>query len=396
MKLSTRLDVMKPSAIREAGKLIAAKKNCISFAAGLPSPDFIPAERMREVTDHILKNQGVVALQYGPTKGYDPLLKKIQGLMAKKDIACTTENIQITTGSQQAISFSAMMFLDKGDTIITENPSYLGALASFGPFECNVKGIDVDENGMKMDLLEELLKSDDHVKMIYVVPNFSNPTGRTWSLERRKQLLELAKKYDLPIIEDNPYGEIRFEGEEISTIKSMDQEGRVVYLGSFSKILCAGIRVGWICADKDLIQKYEMIKQGADLQSNQLSQMQVDEYLNRFNLDEQIDSIIQGYREKRDLMCNMIDEHFPKSVKRTHPEGGMFVWLDLPEGADAKDLLVKSLEKNVGFVPGGPFYPQGGNENTIRLNFSLMSLKNIEEGIKILGEVFNDEFSSGQ
>ncbi len=396
MKLSTRLDVMKPSAIREAGKLIAAKENCISFAAGLPSPDFIPAERMREVTDDILKNQGIVALQYGPTKGYDPLLHKIQGLMAKKDITCTTDNIQITTGSQQAISFSAMMFLDKGDTIITENPSYLGALASFGPFECNVKGIDVDENGMKMDMLEALLKSDDKVKVIYVVPNFSNPTGRTWSLERRKQLLALAKKYDLPIIEDNPYGEIRFEGEEVPTIKSMDVDERVVYLGSFSKILCAGIRVGWICAEKDLIQKYEMIKQGADLQSNQLSQMQVNEYLSRFDLDEQIDSIKQGYREKRDLMCNMIDAHFPKSVKRTHPEGGMFVWLDLPEGADAKDLLVKSLEKNVGFVPGGPFYPQGGHENTIRLNFSLMSLKNIEEGIKILGEVFNDEFSSGQ
>ncbi len=229
-----------------------------------------------------------------------------------------------------------------------------------------------------------------------MVPNFSNPTGRTWSLERRKQLLALAKKYDLPIIEDNPYGEIRFEGEEVPTIKSMDVDERVVYLGSFSKILCAGIRVGWICAEKDLIQKYEMIKQGADLQSNQLSQMQVNEYLSRFDLDEQIDSIKQGYREKRDLMCNMIDAHFPKSVKRTHPEGGMFVWLDLPEGADAKDLLVKSLEKNVGFVPGGPFYPQGGHENTIRLNFSLMSLKNIEEGIKILGEVFNDEFSSGQ
>lgn len=392
MRLSSRLDVMKPSAIREAGKLIAAKENCISFAAGLPSPDFIPVDIVKEVTNKILSENGIQALQYGPTKGYEPLLKKIQERMVGKDMPCGIENIQITTGSQQAISFSAMLFLDKGDTLITENPSYLGALASFAPYECNVKGVDADEHGMKMDQLEALLESDSKAKMIYVVPNFSNPTGKTWSLERRKKLYELACKYDLPIIEDDPYGEIRFEGEVVPTIKSFDVEERVVYLGSFSKVFCAGLRVGWLMANPDLVNKYEMIKQGADLQSNQLAQMQVEGYLNQYDLDEQVKSIVESYKSKRDLMCNLIDEHFPKSIKRTHPEGGMFVWLELPEGADATELLPKALEKNVGFVPGGPFFPGTGNANTIRLNFSTMDPDKIEEGIISLGELFRDEF----
>jgi 2-aminoadipate transaminase len=391
MRLSSRINNIKSSAIREAGKMIAAKENCISFAGGLPSPDFIPVEEVRKVTEELLTNKGTTALQYGPTKGYAPLVEKIALRMKHKGIEASTENIQITTGSQQGISFSAMLFLDKGDTIITENPSYLGALSSFGPFECKVTGIDADNDGMKMDLLEQVLQRDKKVKMIYVVPNFSNPTGRTWSLERRKQLLALARKYDLPIIEDDPYGEIRFEGKDIPTMKSMDDDQRVVYLGSFSKIFCAGLRVGWICADKELISKYEIIKQGADLQSNQLAQMQVDEYLNQFDINEQTQKIIVGYKEKRDLMCRLIDQYFPKSITRTNPEGGMFVWIDLPEGVDAQKLLPKAVAKNVGFVPGGPFYPGGGHDNTIRLNFSTPSNHQIEEGIRILGELFNNE-----
>lgn len=391
MKFASRLDVMKPSAIREAGKLIAAKKGCISFAAGLPSPDFIPSAEVREITDKILRDQGHIALQYGPTKGYEPLLQKITERLAGKDMPCEIANLQVTTGSQQAIAFTAMLFADKGDTIITENPSYLGALASFGPYECNIKGVDADDEGMKMDELEALLKEDDRVKMIYVVPNFSNPTGKTWSLARRKKLLALASQYDIPVIEDDPYGEIRFEGESLPSLKSMDTEGRVIYLGSFSKIFCAGLRVGFIMADEAIINKYEMIKQGADLQSNQLAQMQVYEYLENYDLDAQVQKIIAGYGKKRDLMCSLIDEHFPKSVKRTHPEGGMFVWLDLPEGINAQDLLVKALERNVGFVPGGPFFAEGGHENTVRLNYSMVTESQIEEGIKILGVLFHEE-----
>ncbi len=391
MKLASRLDVMKPSAIRESGKLIAAKKGCISFAAGLPSPDFIPVEEVAKITEKVLREEGSTALQYGPTKGHEPLLRKIQERMASKDMPCALENLQVTTGSQQAISFSAMLFVDKGDTIITENPSYLGALASFAPFEANVKGVDADDEGMKMDQLEALLKADPKAKMIYVVPNFSNPTGKTWSLERRKRLYELACEYDLPIIEDDPYGEIRFEGEPVPSIKSMDRENRVVYLGSFSKIFCAGLRVGWILAAPDLISKYEMIKQGADLQSNQLAQMQVVEYLNTYDLDDQVKGIVAGYKAKRDLMCGLIDQHFPSSIKRTHPVGGMFVWLDLPEGVNANDLLIKSLERNVGFVPGGSFFSAPGYDNTIRLSFATMDEENITVGIKALGDLLHHE-----
>lgn len=392
MKLSSRIDVMKPSAIREAGKLIAAKENCISFAAGLPSPDFIPVDIIKDITEKVLNESGAQALQYGPTKGHEPLLQKIKERMAKKGMSCELENLQVTTGSQQAISFSAMLFLDKGDTIITENPSYLGALASFAPFECNVKGVNADDEGMIMEELEALLESDKKAKMIYVVPNFSNPTGKTWSMERREKLYELACKYDLPIIEDDPYGEIRFEGQSVPAIKTLDKDGRVVYLGSFSKVFCAGLRVGWVMADPNLINKYEMIKQGADLQSNQLAQMQVEEYLNQYDLDEQVKVIIDGYKSKRDLMCNLIDEHFPKTIKRTHPEGGMFVWLDLPKGTDATDLLHKSLERNVGFVPGGPFFAEAGHENSVRLSYATMAPEQIEKGIKILGELFHEEF----
>lgn len=392
MKLSTRLSVMKPSAIRETGKQIAARPGCISFAAGLPSPQLIPVEKVRKITDKILKKKGAIALQYGPTKGHEPLIEKIVKIMEEKNVTATRENIQITTGSQQAIFFSAMMFVNKGDTIITENPSYLGALAAFRPFECNFKGIDVDEDGMKLDELEAVLEKDNNVKMIYAVPNFSNPTGRTWSLERRKKLLEIAGEYDLPIVEDNPYGEIRFEGEDIPTIKALDKENRVIYLGSFSKIFCAGLRVGWICADKNLINKYEIMKQGADLQSNQLAQMQVDEFLNEYDMEEQIKEIIKVYKVKRDLMCRLIDEKFPKTVKRTDPKGGMFLWIEFPNGVDASKLLQKALELNVGFVPGGPFYPNGGHENTVRLNYSNMSQEQIVEGIGLLGELFSREF----
>src|SRR6056297_195776 len=391
MNLSKRVDVLKASTIREVGKLIAAKDNCISFAGGLPSPDYIPVEEVRKITQKILLEDGEEALQYGATKGYAPLLKKIIKMKSMKNIDCGIENIQITTGSQQAISFCTMIFADKGDTIITENPTYLGALASFRPFECNVVGVEVDEEGMKMDELEKRIINNKNVKMIYVVPNFSNPTGRTWSLKRRKKLYEIAVKYDLPIIEDNPYGEIRFEGDDIPTIKSLDIDGRVIYLGSFSKVFCAGMRVGWIFAEKSLINKFEILKQGWDLQSNQLAQMQVNEYLANYNLDEQIKRIINGYKEKRDVMCEYIDEKFPESIKRTNPKGGMFVWLELPKGFNADDLLIKALNKNVGFVPGGSFYPKEGSQNTIRLNFSYVSIEEIKRGITILGELLNDE-----
>jgi 2-aminoadipate transaminase len=393
MEFANRISNIKPSAIREVGKKIAAKENCISFAAGLPSPDFFPSDEIREITDYILKEKSDIALQYGPTKGHQPLMEKIAKMLGESGIKCTEKNIQITTGSQQAISFCCMAFVNPGDVVITEKPSYLGALASFRAYECEFAGVDVDDSGMIPESLEKIIKANPNSKMIYVVPNFSNPTGRTWSRERRKEIYEIAKKHDLPIIEDNPYGDIRFDGEKIESIKTYDNSGQVVYLGSFSKIFCPGLRVGFICSSEELSEKFEMLKQGADLQSNQLAQMQIDEYLNRYDLNTHIDKIKEGYRKKRDLMIREIVSHVPKEVKYTNPSGGMFIWFELPTDMDGYGLLEKTLERNVGFVPGGPFFPEDEMKNTIRLNFSTMSDNNISEGIKILGEVITEELN---
>ena len=390
MKFASRMDNLKPSDIREAMKMIAANPGTISFAGGLPDPNLFPAEAMKSATDKILTENSNAALQYGLTLGRVSLREKIVGLMKREGVDTTVDNIAITTGSQQAITVAAMLLLEEDSVIITENPSYLGAFAAFKPFATNYVGVNGDEEGMLMDELEETLKNTPKAKMIYVIPNFQNPTGRTWSLERRKKLLELATKYDLPILEDNAYGEVRFEGERVPSIKSMDTEGRVIYLGSFSKILSPGLRVGWACADEEVILKYELVKNGLDLQSAELAQMQVDEFLNANDLDEHIAKINKVYKERRDLMLKTIDEEFPKEAKYFYPEGGMFIWVELPSHVNTRDLLVKAIDKKVGFVPGGSFYPKGDCESSMRLNFSTMENDKIVEGIKILGKLLKE------
>ena len=390
MKFASRMDNLKPSDIREAMKMIAANPGTISFAGGLPDPNLFPAEAMKSATDKILTENSNAALQYGLTLGRVSLREKIVEIMKREGVETTVDNIAITTGSQQAITVAAMLLLEEDSVIITENPSYLGAFAAFKPFATNYVGVNGDEEGMLMDELEETLKNTPKAKMIYVIPNFQNPTGRTWSLERRKKLLELATKYDLPILEDNAYGEVRFEGERVPSIKSMDIEGRVIYLGSFSKILSPGLRVGWACADKEVILKYELVKNGLDLQSAELAQMQVDGFLDENDLDDHIAKINKVYKERRDLMIKTIDEEFPKEAKYFYPEGGMFVWVNLPSHVNTRELLVKAIEKRVGFVPGGSFYPKGDCESSMRLNFSTMENDKIVEGIKILGSILKE------
>lgn len=395
MKLATRIDHIQPSAIRDVGKKIAAIDNCISFAAGLPDPSLFPSRQLRAITDYLLTEKSHLALQYGMTKGYAPLILKIvDGLKRRYHIDCQPTNIQMTTGSQQGISFVGMALLDPGDVVITENPTYLGALAAFRPFEVSFQGVDSEDDGMNMEALESTLKAHPHTKLIYLVPNFSNPSGRTWSLKKRRSLIELANQYDVAVVEDDPYGDIRFDGTRLPPVKSLDTEERVVYLGSYSKILCAGIRVGFMCGAPDLIHNIEIIKEGADLQTNQLAQMQVDEFLERNDIDAHIGTIIAAYRKKRDLMVACIKRYFPEGVNYTCPEGGMFVWLELPEQIDANEILDQALIQKVGFVPGGPFFPGGGNENTIRLSFSISPEEEIEPGIKILGTVLHEAIES--
>lgn len=390
MKFANRMDALKPSDIREAMKMIAANPGTISFAGGLPDPNLFPTEAMRKATDKILTENPSIALQYGLTLGRVSLREKIVELMAREGVKATIDNIAITTGSQQAITVAAMLLLEEDSVVITENPSYLGAFSAFKPFATNYIGVNGDEDGMLMDELEEILKNTPKAKVIYVIPNFQNPTGRTWSLERRKQLLEIAKKYELPILEDNAYGEVRFEGERIPSIKSLDTEGRVIYLGSFSKILSPGLRVGWACADEEVINKYELIKNGLDLQSAELAQMQVDEFLAENDLDTHLDKINAVYKERRDLMIKTIDEKFPKEAKYFYPKGGMFVWVELPSHINTRELLKKAIEKKVGFVPGGSFYPGNDCESSLRVNFSTMTNDKIVEGITILGELLKE------
>lgn len=390
MKFASRMDNLKPSDIREAMKMIAANPGTISFAGGLPDPNLFPAEAMKAATDKILTENSNAALQYGLTLGRVSLREKIVEIMKREGVETTVDNIAITTGSQQAITVAAMLLLEEDSVIITENPSYLGAFAAFKPFATNYVGVNGDEDGMLMDELEKILKNTPKAKMIYVIPNFQNPSGRTWSLERRKMLLELATKYDLPILEDNAYGEVRFEGERIPSIKSIDTEGRVIYLGSFSKILSPGLRVGWACADKEVILKYELVKNGLDLQSAELAQMQVDGFLEENDLDEHIAKINSVYKERRDIMLKTIDEEFPKGANYFYPQGGMFIWVELPSHVNTRELLVKAIQKKVGFVPGGSFYPNGDCESSMRLNFSTMENDKIVKGIKILGSILKE------
>ncbi|KDR96487.1 2-aminoadipate transaminase [Peptoclostridium litorale DSM 5388] len=391
MKFANRMNEVKASAIRSVGKIIAQKKDVISFAAGLPDPSLFPFDEIYGVTDKILKENPAQALQYGPTQGHGPLIDKIVELLQERDnVSARPENIIVTTGSQQGISFCAMMMIDPGDVIITENPSYLGAINAFRPYQCSFVGVDVDENGMIMEELEKALKENPKAKMIYVIPNFQNPTGKTWSEERCRKLVELANKYNVMVIEDDPYGQLRFKGEKVPTLKSMDTKGKVISLGSFSKVLCPGLRVAWICADKEIIEKVELLKQGVDLQSNQLAQMQVCEFLESYDFEGHIEKIRAAYGRKCNLMIETMKREFPEEAKYVEPEGGMFVWVELPEHIDANELFNKAIEKNVAFVPGESFYPNSDCKSSFRLNFTTTPEDRIEEGVKILAGVIKD------
>lgn len=389
LNYAKRMNNIKASEIRELLKL-TQQPQIISFAGGLPAPESFPVEELTKIGQKVLQDTGVQALQYGSTEGYPPLREAIAKRMAKTKINVKADDILVTSGSQQGLDFAAKIFINPGDVIICESPTYLGAINAFKAYEPEFIEIDTDKDGMIMEDLEKALKDNDKVKFIYVIPDFQNPSGKTWSIERRKKLVELANKYDIAILEDNPYGELRFEGEILPAIKHYDEEGRVIFLGTFSKILCPGLRLGWVAASPEILNKFIMVKQGADLQSSTISQMEVARFIEEYDLDQHINKIIELYRERRDLMMKTIEEEFPKEATYTYPEGGLFTWVVLPEYMNARELAVKALEQNVAYVPGGSFYPNGGNENTFRLNYSNMDNERIVEGIKRLGKVLKD------
>lgn len=395
LRYAKRMDNIKASEIRELLKL-TQKPEVISFAGGLPAPELFPVKELKKVSSKVLDEQGTAALQYGPTEGYEPLREQITKRMEKIGVKAKPENILVTSGSQQGLDFSAKIFINPGDIILCESPSYMGAINAFKAYEPKFIGVPTDEDGMIMEELEDILKNNDRVKFIYVIPDFQNPSGRTWSIERRKRLIELANEYNIAIVEDNPYGELRFEGEYYPSVKHYDTEGRVIFLGTFSKIFCPGLRLGWVYAEKEVLNKYVLAKQGSDLQSSTISQMQIAKFLEEYDIEKHIEKLKEVYKNRRNIMINTMKEEFPEEVKFTNPQGGLFTWVVLPEYMNARDLAVKALEKNVAFVPGGSFFPNGGNENTLRLNYSNMDEEKIKIGIKRLADAIKDMIKETQ
>ena len=389
LRYADRMNNIKASEIRELLKL-TQRPEVISFAGGLPAPELFPIEEMKKAAIKVLDQKGAAALQYGPTEGYNPLREKIAKRMAKVKVNATIDNILITSGSQQGLDFVARVFINPGDVVICESPTYLGAINAFKAYEPRFVEVPTDDEGMILEDLEKALKENENAKFIYVIPDFQNPSGKTWSIERRKGLVELANKYNVAVVEDNPYGELRFEGEILPSLQHFDTEGRVIFLGTFSKILTPGVRLGWICAHPEVLTKFIMVKQGADLQSATTAQMEVDQLLEDYDIEEHIEKIKAVYKKRKDLMIKTMEEEFPEGVTWTNPQGGLFTWVVLPEHLNAREIAVKALEKNVAYVPGGAFFPNGGHENTFRMNYSNMPEDKIVEGIKRLGEVLRE------
>jgi len=387
MKYSERMASIKASEIRELLKL-TERPGVISFAGGLPAPELFPIEEIKEVGRLVLENDGRRALQYTTTEGFRPLREWIADRMNHRlGTSFDCDNILITHGSQQAIDLSGKVFLDEGDYVLCESPTYLAAINSFRSYGCHFIEVPTDDGGMLISKLEEAIRSCPKAKLIYVIPDFQNPTGRTWNLERRKQLAELSAKYRIAVLEDNPYGELRFEGESMPSVKSFDKEDNVLCTGTFSKIFCPGYRIGWIAGEKEVIRKYVLVKQGVDLQCNTIAQMEIAKYLELYDIDEHIEKIRATYKIRRDLAIQTMERTFPKTVIFTNPQGGLFLWVVLPDNINARDVLKKCLEKDVAFVPGGSFFPNGGNENTFRVNFSNMPEEKIVEGLTCIGDV---------
>lgn len=386
-KVSERMEYLKASMIREVIKY-SLDPEVITFTAGTPDLELYPFDEYREASYQAFEEFGRSMLHYDVTDGFLPLRKIIaQERMTSVGVDTSEENIFITNGSQQGIDFAARIFLDKDDVVITENPSYLGALNVFESYMAKNVQVPMDENGMIMEELEKAIQSNPKVKFIYTTPDFQNPTGLSMSLDRRKKMIEIAEKYNIPIVEDNPYGELRFEGEKIPTVKSFDTKGLVIYLGTFSKFVIPGSRIAWVCASNDMLEKFIKVKQLSDLQPNTITQRELTKFIQTHSVDDHIKKIIPVYRERRDIMIEAIKKELPTSVKYTVPEGGLFIWLTLPDGVDAMELFRKAVKtEKVAFIPGAPFMVKEGPDNHIRLSYSAMKEDQINEGIKRLGK----------
>ncbi|MCZ0871377.1 PLP-dependent aminotransferase family protein [Peribacillus sp. AS_2] len=392
-KFADRARLVNSSETREILK-VTERPEVISFAGGLPAPELFPVEALKNACSAVLDEEGAASLQYSTTEGYIPLREAISQRMKVIGINSTIENVLITSGSQQAIDLTGRLFINVGDTIICESPTYLAAINAYKAYNAKFVEVAMDDDGMVMEELEKKLQEHPNTKFIYTIPDFQNPTGRTLKLERRKRMIELANQYDVLVVEDNPYGAVRFAGEELPPVKHFDTESRVIYISTFSKIFTPGLRLGWICADESFIDKYVAFKQTADLHTDSFAQRITAKYMELYDIEEHINKIKAVYKERCTAMLSCIEEFFPKNLSYSKPEGGLFIWVELPEGVDSTHIFTESLKNNVACVPGVPFFPNSTQKNTLRLNYSNMSKEKIIEGMKRMGEVLHRELET--
>ena len=394
---SNRAGKMRKSVIRELLK-VAQDPEIISFAGGLPNPKSFPIKDLEIVTKTVLNNYGKTALQYGTTQGLKELRDSISDRAKKDGIDVSSENIIITSGSQQALDTIGKLFLNPGDHALVGLPTYLGGINAFKSYESNLTGIPLDQDGMIIDIVEEnikqMVKQDIIPKFIYVVPTFQNPAGVVMSESRRKKLIDIANEYDLLIIEDDPYGKLNYDLPHIKPIKSFDDEGRVIFISTFSKILSPGFRLAWTIASDKLTRKMIIAKQALDLCTNTFTQFIANEFIKSGSLDMHILKICEMYKPKRDKMINSIEQYFPEGYVCNKPKGGMFAWVTLPEGLDTEIMFLDAIKMKVAYVHGKAFHVDGGGERSMRLNFSYSSGEQIEEGIKRLGKVIEKKIET--
>lgn len=388
---SDKISNLQPSAIREILKA-TADPSIIPLAAGNPAPDAFPVEEVQKIAENILQTNPVDALQYGVSEGYQPLRDIIAAwIKNKENIGTDDDTVLILSGATQVMDLVTKVLCNEGDTVICEEPSFIGSLNCFRSYGCRLKGVPVEADGMDMDALEKALDETDKVKFIYTIPNFQNPSGATMSLEKRQRLYSLAKKHNVIVLEDNPYGDLRVTGENVPTVKSMDTEGIVIYAGSFSKILAPGLRVAYCCGPKQILAKMTVGKQASDVHTPCLNQMIVNEWFKHYDVDAHIAKIQGIYRKRLNLMCDAIDRELGDFVEYVRPEGGLFIWCRLPDYVDMLEFVKRAVEKKVAVVPGNAFLTDDkAVTQYIRLNFSTPTEEGIVKGIQILGEIAKD------
>ena len=385
---SDRVNTLKPSAIREIFKY-AADPEVVSLSAGNPAPDAFPEKAIAEISANLLKENPVLALQYGLTEGYVPLRETLKKYMVDKyGVNMEGNDLIITSGAQQVMDLVTKSLVNEGDVVITEAPSFIGSLNTFRSYNAKLVGVPMDDDGMNMEELEKALKENENVRFIYTIPNFQNPSGITMSLEKRKQMYELAKAYNVLILEDNPYGELRYKGESLPNIKSFDTDGLVIYAGSFSKVISPGMRVGWCAAPAEIIQKMVVCKQGEDVHSNMWSQVVCNEFMTKYDFDAHLEMLRELYSKKLEYTMNLLKENLSDKITYGDVEGGLFIWCTLPEDVDMNAFCLELVKNKVCVVPGNAFLTDEKEiSHNFRINFSTPSNEQLKKGIEILGRV---------